>query len=1197
MRRAVGMIFTGHSARLSFVTFALVTFLLCRGAHLHAQGEAALASLTGIVQDSSGAVIPGAVVTLSSSEKGYKRQFTSDSSGRYTFSLVPPGTYDLKVTHTGFRTYEQTGIVLTVGQIASQNVTLTLGRIAQAVTVHGVSSALNTANANVATDLGEQQVTQLPLDYRSPYFLVTVNSNTSRAMAWQTFNAGGEVSGPGADQDAGAFVMSGSRYGYVGFLLDGHWNASADWDAIMYGPTVDETQEAKIQQNVFTAQYGWSMGQVINVITKSGTSKLHGDGFEFLRNNVFDANNWFNDLAGLPLPHFERNQFGGTLGGPIYIPHLVEQRDKLFFFASYEGLRQGTPLTLDTTIPTSAFRQGDFSAMLGPRIGTDALGRPIFQGQIYNPFTTRPITAGQVDSVTGLVANQTGYIRDPFQGNIIPQSLWDPVATAAAAYYPTPTGPGLANNFTSSVTVPTSQDKYTGRVDYNISDKSRFFARWSQTFEFKGRSGDFYGPSDPAGQGERAPNDRWDLGLGYTYTFSPTFLMSVNAGVNRWVEGRVEQGYPFAPSKLGLPVFFDTLSDQFPCFTISGFWQLGSNGCAAQNYSFRNTGSVFLDFTKVHDAHTFTFGYTYIETPNNGRTANLGTFNFPQNMTEGPDPTAANPATGSGFASFLLGTGNSGGFPLNANPAYMEKRHGWYLQDQWKMSRNLTTTIGLRYEIQSAPTERFNRLSYFNYSGMNPIQNELAANFGGTSPIATPGYLVFTSPGIRGLYDMKYNNFAPRASLAYQVTHKMVVRAGFGIFFVQDFPLFYVPFQGFSQTTPFVGTVNGITPMNLLNNPFPNGLITPPGRSLGPLTDIGLGLEAVGRNRSTPYVNQWMMGLQYAFTPNDSLDFSYVGNHGVKLDYAYYESDQLNPKYLSLGNQLLQPVANPFYGLITSSSCGLNQPTVPRGQLLRPFPEYCSVFTEEPLGGSSWYDGVTTEYTHRFNHGIYFLVSYTVSKFLDNTMGDQDWISGATSGIRNVYNLGAEKALDANDIPQSLALSYIAELPVGSGRHFGASMNRVENAVLGGWQVSGLTTFKSGMPLGITTSTNNTNTYGNSQRPNLVGNPNALPTGVDRHYEWFNIAAFAQPPAFTFGNVGRALPSTRGPGLNDWDIGIQKYFQPTERFRLQFRAEFFNAFNHPNFYQPDTNLGDASFGALNTAFPGRDIQFALKLLF
>ena len=1163
--------------------------------HLHAQGQAALASLSGTIQDRSGAVIPGATVTLSNPEKGFSREFTSDASGRYTFSLVPAGTYNLKVGHTGFQTYVQSGIVLTVGQTATQDVTLTVGQVTQTVEVRATAPALNTANANVATDISEQQVVELPLDFRSPYFLVSINSNTHRGQVWQAFNIGAMTSGPGADQDAGAFVMSGSRYGSVGFLLDGHWNASGDWDAIMYGPTVDETQEMKIQQNVFTAQYGLSMGQMINSITKSGTSKLHGSAFEFLRNDNLDANNWFNNRAGLPLQEFKRNQFGGTIGGPVKIPHIYEKPDKTFFFASYEGLRQGTPLTLLSTVPTDDFRKGNFSAMLGPQIGGDALGRPVYEGQLYNPFTTRSITAGQVDPTSGLVATQSGFIRDPFKGNIIPPSMFDPVAVAAAGYYPEPTGSGLVNNFTSAVTAPTSQDKYTGRIDHKISEKARLFARWSQTFEFKGRTGAFFGPDNPAGTGEKAGNNRWDFGLGYNYTFSPTFLMSVNAGVNRWVETRVEQSFGFPPTKLGLPAFFDQLAKQFPYISTDGMFQLGGN--VAQTFSIRNTGSVSLDFTKVRSAHTLTFGYLLIAFPNNYITPNLANFHFPQTMTQGPDPTAANPKTGLGFASFLLGTGDRGGFPQNASPAYMKKYHGWYFEDQWRATPKLTATVGIRYDLQTAPSERFNRLSYFDFNGTNPIQDQLATKVGGTSPLSTPGFVVFTSPDKHGMYDNPFNNFAPRASLAYRVTEKLVARAGFGMFYIQNYPVFYMPFQGFSLTTPYVGTVDGITPVNLLKDPFPSGLISPPGSSLGALTNVGLNVLALGRNRSSPYAEQWMAGFQYAVTPNDSLDVAYVGNHGVKLNYSNLEGNQLDPKYLSLGNELLAKVANPFNGLISASSCGLNQPTVPMGQLLRPRPQYCGVTLSEPLGGSSWYHGATVEYTHRFSHGVYFLASYTVSKFLDNTLGDQDWVSWQTNGTRNLYNLAAEKAFDANDIPQSFVMTYIAELPFGKGRRFGSNVKPALDALLGGWQVSGTTTFKSGLPLGITANTNNTNSFGGGQRPNLVGDPSAVPAGVDRHDMWFNTAAFAQPPPFTFGNVGRTLSTTRGPGLNNWDIGIHKYFQLKEQFRLQFRAEFYDAFNHPNFFNPDTAFGGAAFGRLNQAFPGRDVQLALKLLF
>jgi Carboxypeptidase regulatory-like domain len=1161
----------------------------------YGQGQAVFASLDGVVQDASGGIVAGATASLSNDQIDFHRTFTTDESGRYVFSQIPPGTYSLRIEQKGFRPYVQNGITLTVGQAATQDVTLAVGDVTQEVVVSASASPLNTSNANVSADVSQRQVTQLPLDYRAPFFLVTLLSSVNSGQIWQSFNIGSSQSGPGADQDASAFTFGGSRFGSTGFLLDGHWNGSSGWDAIMYSPTVDETEEFKIQQNVFTAQYGRSMGNVVNAITKSGSSELHGDAFEFIRNSDLDANNFFNNAAGLAKPHFERNQFGFTAGGPVYIPWLYRQRNKTFFFGGYEGLRQSTPLTLLTTVPTAAFKNGDFSAMLGPQIGADALGRPVLRGQIYNPFTTRTITTGTVDPVTGRTATQTGYIRDPFPGNIIPTSLINPVARATEQYYPAPNGPGLVNNFTSTIGAPVSQDKYTIRVDQNVTDNARLFVRWSQAFEFKTRNGAFFGPDNPGGSGEIAGNNRFDLGGGFTYTFSPTFVMSVSAGANRWVETRTEQGYPFPPSKLGLPSFMDTLSNQFPDFFINGNFSLG--GSSAQSHYINQDQTASVDFSKNAGAHTIGFGYQFIEFIDNTIAANLGSFTIPASFTQGPDPNAANPNTGLGFASFLLGTGNGGGFPLNTAPAYSQRYNGWYIQDEWKITPKLTATIGLRYDIQGSPTERHNKLSNFNFTGQNPIQAAVTTNNGGVSPISTPGYLVFlNSSGNSTLYNTTYNNFAPRASLAYRLTNKLVLRTGFGIFFIPNYPLWSFPGDGYSQTTPYSGTVNGLTPTNLLSNPFPNGLLSPTGSSLGGLTNVGLSVNAVGRTRSSPYVQQWTFGFQYALTQNDSLEISYVGNHGLKLPFSNVQLDQLAPQYLSLGNQLLTSVPNPFYGAIRSSSCGLDQKTIPMGQLLRPYPEYCGVNELQPLGAQSWYDGMTIEYNHRFSHGVQVLASYTWSKYLDNSQGEQQWVSGPSSSVRNWYNLAAEKSVDANDVPHSLVMSFIAELPFGKGKKLGSAWGPVTNGVLGGWQVSSVITMKAGLPLGIDALTNNTNSLGGGQRPNITGNI-ARPAGVDPVKEWFNVAAFTQPAPFTFGNAPRFLSNPRGPGLNQWDIGISKMFQPLEHFRIQFRSEFFNVFNRPNFYLPDTTFGDPGFGALNQTLPARDIQFAIKLLF
>jgi hypothetical protein len=832
---------------------------------------------------------------------------------------------------------------------------------------------------------------------------------------------------------------------------------------------------------------------------------------------------------------------------------------------------------------------GDFSALLGGQIGTDALGRPVDQGQLYNPFTTRFLSAGQTDPVTGLVATQTGYIRDPIPGNnLVTSGLGiNSIAKAAEQYYPAPTGSGTVNNYTASIGAPVREDRYSLRVDQNFGEKARLFMRWSQVFEYKARYGAFFGKGNQGGPGEIADNDRWDAGMGLTYTFNPTFLMSITAGGGQWCETRRMDGYPYAPSKLGLPSYFDTLAPQFPQFTIDGIFRLG--GDTEQAHYVRDDGTINLDFTKVRGHHSLSFGYQYIGFMSNNPTIDWDNFNFPVGMTQGPQPTAANPATGWGFASFLLGTGNSGGFNIYQEPAYKKPYHGWYVQDEWRITPKFTATVGLRYDLQPSVTERYNRIHSFDFTATNPVSSSVGFN--------VPGEFVFASSSNRGIYNTDYHTFAPRVSAVYKATDKFVVRAGYGIFFLENGTMGFPGIAGYSQTTPFVGTVDGITPVNTLANPFPTGLIQPPGNSQGALTYVGLGAPAIARVRSAPYINQWTLALEYALSPNDLLTISYVGNHGVKLDYNDVEMDQLNPTYLSQGNALLSEVKNPFYGLISSSSCGLNAPTVPAGQLLLHYPEYCAVDNVQPLGASSWYNGITVEVNHRFSHYLQFLAGYTFSKYLDNSMGDQQWISGAASNFTNWYNLAAEKSYNSNDIPQSFVLSYILEMPFGKGKHFGTGWTPAVNTVLGGWQLTGVTTFKSGPPIGITALTNNTNSFGGGQTANIVGNPSAVSAGVDRVTEWFNTAAFAQPAPFTFGDSARFLPRMRGPGYNDFDFGLQKFFQVKERLKIQFRAEFFNAFNHANFYLPDSTFGDPAFGQLNQAYPARDIQLALKLSF
>ena len=1162
--------------------------------NLNAQISVSNASLSGAIYDSSGAAVPDATVTLSSETQSFTRTFNSLGDGRYTFAAVPPGTYTLKVEKSGFVTYEQKGIILQVAIPATQDVSLQLGAMTQSVTVTSAAAILETTNANVSTDLSSRQVTELPLNLRNVLALMFTNSMANNSVQWQVLS-GGSTRGV-QDGDIGFMNFGGGRFGTTAYLLDGHWDNSNDWDAPIWVPGIDETQEMRLQTNTFTAQYGWSTGNVVNMVTKAGGNQVHGDIWEFLRNSAMDANTFFNNAGGVERPVFRRNQFGGTVGGPVYIPHLYEKKDKTFFFAAYEGNRESTPATGLYTMPTSNFRSGDFSALLGSQLGTDALGRPVLAGQLYNPFTTRLLTNGGTDTVTGSPvgcpgnpAPATCYIRDPFAGNVIPPGMIDSVAKNFLQYWPNPTSSALVSNYTATGPLAVGYDRGTGRIDHNISEKSRMFFRLGIEHEFKTEFPPMYGENDVGGPGSIRPENRWDYGASYVHTFDPTTVLTVTGGWNRWNEDLNPQGRGFKPSALGLPSFLDGIAANFPTLGLNGTAGLGV-GAGALNP--REVASLAADLTKVHGAHTLTSGFMLVNHRLPNHYYNQANFGSSTGFTQGPDPTSPNTATGWDFGSFLLGTG-SGSVTVNADSMNSNTFYALYLQDDWKATRKLTLNLGLRWDYQSAAVERFDRNAWFENNELNPVSTAVGFD--------VLGHLQYQGGGNgnrRGLYVPQNTNFAPRIGMAYRLSDKLVARAGFGMFYTNAAEIGGyqgLDLYGFTETTPFVGTVDGITPLNLLSNPFPSGLIQPPLKSQGNLTNLGLGIDAWEGRRPTPYVEQWTYGMQYAISSNNLIEAAYIGNHGVKLLFGGLPMDQLNPQYLSLGNQLLNQVANPFYDYFHAnglqSSCGLDQPTVTQGQLLLPYPEYCGVNSIQRPASFSYFNALQLTFTHRWSQGLQFVASFTASKYLSNSEGWESWTLPNAGNIRNYYDLSAEKSLDGADIPKSLVLNYIYELPVGRGKHFGKDMSPVLNAVVGGWQVSGISTFKNGFPLSFSADNNNTNSYGGAQRPNIVGDPHLSNPTVA---EWFNTGAFAQPDGFTFGNAPREMPNLRAPGINDTDLGIQKWWYWTETRKFQFRAEAFNLANHPQFFAPDTSFGDPQFGTITSAYPGRSIQFSLK---
>ena len=1141
----------------------------------HGQTLASTASFSGSVVDPSGARVPSANVTLSSPEKGITRVFKTNEEGNFSFALLPAATYTLTVQATGFKTFKQEGITLEVGQSATQSVVLTIGSIEQ-VEVTATPPLLQTENANVAAEISSKQVTELPLNLRNVFNFVELNSSVNNLSQRQTISSGGQQGS--ADQDVSFFNFGGGYFGTTAFLLDGAWDASEGWGGVIYVPSPDNVQEFKIQQNTFSAQYGWSTGNVINVVTKSGGDRLHGVVYDYLRNGALDANNYFNNLGGQPRPNSHRNQFGVAVGGPVYIPGVYKQRNKTFFFFNFEGHRDHNAGQYAGTVPLAAFRTGDFSALLGPQVGTDALGRPILSGQLYDPYSTH--------SVGG------GFIRDPIPGNnlatyISPStgaSLINPIGQTLVNFYPSPLNNSLSNNWSASGLQADYSDEYSGRIDHNFSDKTRLYGRYSYKKEYKDEEAAFFGATNPAGPGQRNPNNRWNIGVGLSQVFTPTFTMSVNLGGMKWVEGNDVQSHGFKASSLGLPSFIDTFSPQFPIISVASYLPEGPVAGAGQGAFPRSAVSGSVDFVKVRGAHQLSFGYMAVATDENGGRFHFTPFNFDTQFTAGPDPTSLTPGTGDSIASMLMGLPASGNTGIAISQVSRTWFHGLYLQDDWKATRKLTLNLGIRWEVQRPVTDRYNRQASFNYNAVNPIGSAVGQNY--------LGQLEFASSGNRGLYNTNYKNFAPRIGFAYQLMPKLVMRGGYGVFYPPSYRG-TGPAPGFSSDTPYIASNDGgQTPANTLSTAFSGGLVPVSGNSLDGLTNVGFGVTAVSRNRKTYSHQQWTYGFQYAPTSSDVIDITYVGNHGVHVNASGLNLNQLDPKYFSMGNALLTQVPNPFFGKITSSGCSLDQPTIQQGQLLRPYPEFCDINENQDPAGGSHYNALDLNYTHRVSQGLTLLASYTFSKFIDNVGGPENWASASANfseNIRNVYNLAAEKSVDATDTPHSFVLSYVYELPVGRNKKFASGMNGVLNAVVGGWQTSGTLTLKEGFPLTITQT--NANVFGVGQHVNVVGDYHiANPSRT----AWFNTSAFELAPQFDLGNAPRYFSDLRAPGYRNWDISIQKYFPVRESVRVQFRLDMFNALNHTNFYSPNTFMG-GGFGTINQAWTPRQMQAALKL--
>lgn len=1116
--------------------------------------QAFTGTITGIVTDPNAASIGSATVRARNEATGDARQVTSGTDGLYVLSQLPPGTYEISAESAGFRKSVQTGAVLRVNQTLEVNFSLQIGEVTQVVEVSAGVTMLDTQSANRSVTLDQQAVLDLPVNARNPFVLVHVNAGV---IAVRT-----GISQATQDQNHNRFSMNGGR-GQAGLtLIDGVPAAAVDWGGLIAAPSVDSVQEVSIARNQFDAQFGKSDGGVVNMITRGGSNEFHGSLFEFLRNNKLDANSWGNNRLGLPRVLFQRNQFGAAIGGPIW------KAKRLFFHGAYEGLRQGSPNNNLSTVPSALERQGDFSQTFNQN------GTP---SPIFNPFTTRTNPGG------------AGFVRDPFPGNRIPAAMFDPVALKVIGLYPDANTQGVAftnvNNFAKAGKTTTINDRYDGRIDWAKSEKMTLFGRFTKASQ-ENVAPVFFG--NGADTNFSDVNPRFQIVAGTTLTPSPTWVVNVLLGIGRWRENQNSPSKGLNATALG---FSPSLVSQFQTETYPGFGI--QNYSALNNRRFlnvpRETHNLQVNLTKELGSHSLKFGWITEVARLNNTDFNTPQFNFDRGLTSGPTAALTSTTSGNGIASLLLGTGSGGNAPIGAATAVTAGYHGAYIQDSWRFNRRLTLHLGLRWEVQTARTERFNRLNNFEFNAVSPLAQQTG--------LPLRGGLVFVTPGDRGAWNTDWVNLAPRFGMAYKVTDKLVFRGGYGIFYPQTGG---GANQGFSTTTTWVSTNggDGINPNSgaLLRNPYPNGFNQPVGSSQGLLTATGEAVSAFSRHHPQSYVQSFSADFQFEAAKGMVFEFGYTGTQSRKLSFGTgQQANQLDPQFLSLGAQLDQAVPNPFRGIIASGV--LAGATVPRHRLLRPHPQFTAVnLSGDAPGASASFNALVTRFHWQIGANLNLLTTYQFSKAIDNASEWQGWEVGDT--LRNYYDLSVDRSISAHDLPHSFVNALVYELPVGKGRKYMADMHPVANAILGGWQVSSITRFGSGLPLGFT-SPNTLGNYGfQTQRPNVADLKAAAVDNPDPS-RWFNTAAFTPPGTHEMGNLTRWTPNIRFGPTKHADLAILKNFRWGERWKAQFRAEMFNFTNTPQFGRANTTVGSGAFGTVTgtTNVGPRNVQLGLRIQF
>lgn len=1168
----------------------LATFALS-ATWLYAQGERS--ALNGTITDPNGAAVPGATVTASNVGTNVETKSVTTDAGVYRLPYLPAGNYKITVAATGFKSAVAERVNLAVAQTLTVDFKLELGQVNEQVTVSSEPPLIETGTSEIGRYVTEREFDTWPIavgDGRRQ-----IQSFIFRSLPGTT---GGEFQGSinGGQQYSHEILIEGMALGR--FDLQGGSNNE-------FSPSAESVSEFKMQTGTMGAQYGGGQTAVANFAVKSGTNEIHGSAYDYIQNDALRANSFTNNALNRIRPPYKSNNYGGAVGGPVYIPKIYNGKNRTFFFTNYERTRVRDYNSIAFgTLPTVDMKRGDFSRLFDPAytgnsasgtvVGTDAAGQPVRFGQIYDPRSIRTVNGTAV--------------RDPFPGNVIPQAAFSNVARKIVndVGIDDPVLATLFNNMpTLNACCPVfNEHMYTAKVDHTLSTNHRLAGFFNMNHRRRNNSpGGRWG--NPPGRPTGVYQDQYTPGrmarAAWDWTVTSTMLNHMALGYNRFGNLNesvfVDQDWA---SKIGLQ---NTAPTTFPALTFTGSAILGgtigaTNRLGSESRGGSYNGSTIFqdDFTIVRGKHNFKLGtemrFYYYNFRNKSGT---GTFNFQSVQTQQPGFTTQ---TGHAFASFLLGAVNNTSRAVSpVNPGFRTRTPAFYFSDDWKVNQKLTLNLGLRWEVIGGIYEVAGRMT-----NMDPsVLNAGAGNI--------PGALVWAEDqGKKGFQNTNWRQLSPRMGFAYAFSPKLVMRGGYGINNMAPVTNFSTP-----STLGYNGTIS-LTPTNTtlaypqdpvmyLDQPYPSLVGSLPNKN--PAQGNGLGVTFINPNATKlGYMQNYNLGVQYQMPQNFVLEVSYIGNKGTNLISGGLDAlNQVPATFLSLGDTLIASrAANP--GAAPLPYAGFSG-TV--GQALRRFPQYQGVGQYLSNFGYSNYNSLQVSATRHFSKGLSILAAYTFSKAISDVVNQVD--GGISS--QDVYNRKLERSVTEFNFPQFFKLTWIYELPFGNGRRF--NLGKVGNAVVGGWNVTGIHNYRSGSPLAITMGGARTDAiFQGTIRPDyltgvdpVIGKSGTLDVvNANNSIQYLNPAAFRAVPLTPggvptrLGTAPRYLPNVRGPHFLSEDFGIEKRFAIGEKRAIEFRSDFFNAFNRAGLGNPVTDVTNTLFGKITGPQQGpRNIQLSLRVDF